>query len=442
VRSLASRVSLTAAVVLAVFIALTALALDRAFRESAEAAVRERLTAQLYLLMADAELDAGGTLSMPADLGDSRLTLPGSGLYAEILDADGRRLWHSPSAVGLALSAPRANGGELFQRVRLDGHDYFVAGLRVRWEVAGGDHPLRFNVFEDLARFNEQLARYRRSLWSWLGAMAALLLVGQALALAWGLRPLRTVARELKAIENGEQARIERPYPRELRRLTRNLNALLDHERAQQKRYKDALGDLAHSLKTPLAVLRGVGCADSGNARTLEEQVTRMDAIVQHQLARAATAGRSALVPPKAVAPVAERLLASLRKVHHKTVAVETAIAPRAAFRGDEGDLMELLGNLLDNAFKWCTTRVRLGAEIEGETLSLTVDDDGPGIPEARRGELLRRGVRLDEATPGHGIGLAMVGEIVAAYGGELRLESSRLGGARFVLRLPGGEAG
>ncbi len=438
--SLTARVSLTAAGVLAVCVALIAVVLDQAFRDSAEAAVRERLFAQLYLVMADAELDDQGQVSMPQQLDEARLMLPGSGLYAQIRDADGGVLWRSPSALGLQLTAPSRAGVELFQRTVIEAREYFVASLRVTWETGTGARPLRFAAYEDLQNFETQLGEYRRSLWTWLGGMAVLLLLGQVAALAWGLRPVRQAAAELKAIESGRQQRLQHAYPRELQGLTDNINALLAHEHAQQQRYRNALADLAHSLKTPLAVLRNLDLTAAPAAATLDEQVGRMDEIVQHQLGRAATAGRSALANAQPVAPVIERLLASLHKVHRdKGVQVVAQVAPEAGFRGDPGDLMELLGNLLDNAFIWCRRQVRIEASVAHRSLHLSIADDGPGIPPEQVERVLQRGGRLDEAVPGHGIGLAMVRDLIASYDGELQIGRSPLGGALLRISLPGG---
>lgn len=440
--SLSRRVTLASALVLTVFIGLTALALEQAFEQSARSAMRERLFAQLYLVMAAAEISDSGMLMMPGHLAEARLELPGSGLYARISKPSGEVRWHSPSALGLELPPYPADSGEreYFSRLNLNGADYFLAALGVEWETVGGSVPLNFSVMEDSSSFAQQMSRYRRTLWGWLGAMALLSLLALPGALAWGLRPLRTVAAEVRAIESGAQQRLERNYPKELQRLTDNINTLLRHERAQQERYKNALGDLAHSLKTPLAVLHGLAEGQGDHSPALREQIARMDNIVQYQLQRAATAGRRALTPPLALGPTLERLLASLRKVYRgKGVRVELALQPGAVFHGDEGDLMELLGNLLDNAFKWSAGTVRISAQGGRDGLWLTVEDDGPGIDEACATAVLQRGVRLDEATPGHGIGLPIVREIVAAYGGELVIDRASLGGAVIQIHLPNG---
>ena len=437
--SLTARVSLIAAVVVAAFVVLTAIALDRAFRHSAEAATRERLTAELYLLLADAELDADGGLHLPDRLRDPRLALPGSGLYATIDDGAGTPSWRSPSAAGSELPPVIDGDGETLLRVGVSPDEFFVATLAVQWEYAGGERPLRFLVYEDLRPFEARLDEYRAELWRNLGVMALLLLIAQAAALAWGLRPLRTAAQELKAIESGERERLLGHYPRELHGLTDNLNALLGRERARQQRYRHALDDLAHSLKTPLAVLRALDVRGERAAEAVAEQVSRMDAIVQRQLAQATVEGRPILTTPVAVAGVAERLLASLHKVYRERgVETECRIAPGTSFHGDEGDLMELLGNLLDNAFKWCRKRVRVEARAEGGTLWLTVADDGPGIAPAAAELILRRGVRLDESTPGQGIGLAMVNDLAKAYGGAVEIDRSPWQGAEVRIRLPG----
>ncbi len=438
--SLSSRVSLASALVLTTFIALTALALEQAFEQSAHSSMRERLFAQLYLVMAAAEVSDSGILMMPGHLAEARLELPGSGLYARITNPAGETRWHSPSALGLELPPFPSDtaGRESFTRLNFNGGEYFLAALGIEWETLSGSVPLNFSVMEDSSSFEQQMSRYRQTLWGWLGAMAVVSLLALLAALAWGLRPLRTVAAEVRAIESGAQEGLERDYPREIKRLSDNINTLLHHEHAQQARYKNALGDLAHSLKTPLAVLRGLGDSVGEHSPTLHEQVDRMDNIVQYQLQRAATAGRSALATPLPLQPTVERLLATLQKVYRdKGVKVASSLQQESTFRGDEGDLMELLGNLLDNAFKWCQSRVGVHAHHEGGKLVIRVEDDGPGIAAEQAAQVLLRGVRLDEATPGHGIGLPMVRDIVEAYGGTLTVEhSAQLGGACFKIEL------
>ena len=439
--SLTRRVIAAGALVLTFFIVVTALALERAFEQSAHSAMRDRLFAQLYLVMAATEVRGDGQLELPAELSETRFNLPGSGLSARIGNDKGDTLWQSPSAVGLQLPTPSNHpDGEQFGLLNIKGEELFMASLAIEWQTDPISLPLQFSVTESPRPYFAQINRYRQTLWGWLGAMAAVALLALLAALSWGLRPLRTAASELAAIESGKQEGLQQEYPRELKRLTDNINTLLRHEHAQQARYKNALGDLAHSLKTPLAVLRGLDSDSAAESRTLHEQIDRMDNIVQYQLQRAATAGRQqVLAAPLLLRPTIERLLATLQKVYFdKGVKVELALQEKVAFHGNEGDLMELLGNLLDNAFKWASSTIYIAARCEGETLQLEVADDGPGIDAAQADQVLQRGVRLDEATPGHGIGLPLVRDIVAAYGGGLEIGRATLGGALFRLQLPG----
>lgn len=440
--SLSARFGLSAALVLLIFVLLTAAALERAFQDSARSAVRDRLLGQLYLLMSVVEVSELGQLQLPTALPEARLELPESGLYAAIRAGEDRAAWRSPSAVGVELPRPAEVEavGERFELTQTGQSAFFVASLAVDWESNGATYPLDFQIVEDTRAFEAQVARYRHSLWGWLAAMGLLLLATQLLILRWGLRPLRAIATEIEAIEAGRQERMQHDYPRELQPLTERLNALLRHERAQQARYKDALGDLAHSLKTPLAVLRAAADepGERGLRGTLDEQIGRMDNIVQYQLQRALTSGRSVLSAPVPIAETAERIGRSLHKAHRdKNIDLRIDVDSDAHFRGNEGDLMELLGNLLDNAFKWARKKVSVHAEYAQGALALIVEDDGPGIEPDQAEALLQRGARMDESVPGHGIGLAMVRAIVGAYEGSLSIERGYMGGARVVVRIP-----
>ncbi|MBD3617890.1 MAG: GHKL domain-containing protein [Chromatiales bacterium] len=439
--SLGLRVGLAAVLVVGLFVLLTAAALERAFRDSAEHAARERLQAQVYLLIAAAEVGPRGELSLPERLGEARFNVSESGLYAAVQDARGRLLWVSPSARGLDIPFPDVSGTTDTRFERLASEPPLHAlRMMVSWEASGTTLPLNFVVLEELGPYLAQLRQYRRDLFAWLGGMGVLLVAVLGLTLRWGLAPLRRVTREVKAIETGTQDGLRRDYPRELRPLTENLNALLGQERARQQRYRDGLGDLAHSLKTPLAVLRGMlgePALPPAWRREVDEQLQRMDDIVAYQLQRAATAGRRALAAPVDLAQVVERILGSLAKVYReRQIVMQRHLTPGLRLRMEAGDLMECVGNLLDNACKWASSQVRVTTHAEDGRLCLVVEDDGPGIAPSRREAILARGMRLDEHTPGHGIGLAMVREIVDAYGGRLRIEDSPLGGAKMVVEL------
>jgi two-component system sensor histidine kinase PhoQ len=262
-----------------------------------------------------------------------------------------------------------------------------------------------------------------------------LLLLTQALLLRWGLAPLRGMAREIQRIEQGEQGKVEGSYPSELAGLTHNLNGLIDQERARQTRYKEALDDLAHSLKTPLAALRATLDEPDQLPAMVAQQVTRMDGIVMHQLGRAGASGAARLGPQLALAPIVQRIQGTLAKVYlDKNLTFTVDCAPGLSWRLDEGDAFELLGNLLDNAAKWARSAVSSRVWLQDQALCIRIIDDGPGFADEQA--VPGRRVRLDEQVPGHGIGLAVVRDLVASHQGELRVSRAPGGGAQVDVVL------
>ena len=473
-QSLNARLTLATSLLLAAFLGLAGWTLDRAFRESAESAVHERLQAQIYGLLAAADLNAQGGIELPAELPDERFRRPGSGLYAQVIQHDGAAAWQSRSLLGQELPLPPRLSPGSWQFDRLPAHGdprLFRLGLGVAWDLTGdltgdlAEDPdgrsvgFSFWVSESPGAYLAQVSRFRQNLWVWFGALALGLLLAQGLVLRWGLAPLRRAERDLAAVEAGTQDGLSGRYPRELRGLTDNLDALLRSERGRLARYRNALADLAHSLKTPLAVLHGA--SRQGDPQELHvivrEQTERMGQIVDYQLQRAATSGRTTLLAPVAIAPALQRIVRTLEKVYAERRLVFTVdAAATLQFRADESDLLELCGNLLDNACKWARQRVRVEARIDTDistgiktgsgdgtdsaALLITVEDDGPGVDAAQRRAVFSRGVRADSTVPGQGIGLAMVRDIAAAYGGRIEIDHSpTLGGARVQVWLPVG---
>jgi len=439
--SLNLRIILSATLVLVTFITLTAAALDRAFIDSTESALRDKLTSQLYALMAAAEVTEQNII-MPSNELDALLGLPSSGMYAFITDKSGDILWRTASTLGATPPLPESlkSGVKRFHKTRSKQDEYYSFSHGVNWETETRNISLTFNITTDLNSFNKQINEYRTTLWGWLLAMAILLLISQAVILRWGLFPLRKVGTELNKIETGEQQKIEASYPQEIEQLTSNINLLLQQERNQKTRYRNALGDLAHSLKTPLAVLQsGISRDNTEQQQTTEllEQITRMNSIVEYQLQRASTAGASSIGQPINIKSVTNRLLDSLQKVYlEKAIKVDVSIDDDIFFKGDEGDLMELLGNLMDNAFKWATHNIKISAKKSNNKLSVSIMDDGPGIAAEQIETLLQRGTRADQAVLGHGIGLSIVSNIIEAYQGELIIKKSSLGGAEIVINI------
>ena len=436
--SIRARLTIGAAAVLIAFVAGAGLAVQRAHADSVRAAHFAQLRSTVYLLLAGAEVDAAGALVMPESFPEPRLSLPGSGLYASILNVGRREAWQSASAVGLGPPFQRSVGvGQWRQETLISGDRAFLAvGYGVTWAGRAQPAPLVLSVLEDQAEVDREVAVFERTLWTWLGGAGALLLLAQALLLEWGLSPLRRIAREVGRIEQGDQGEVTGRYPAEITGLTANLNTLIRQERVRQTRYKEALSFLAHSLKTPLAVLR-TALDDPVRLRAVvEEQVARMDDIVQHQLGRAAASGTTRFVPYLPLAPVLHRIRDSLQKVYaERKLDIAIDCAAGLQWRIDEGDAFEMFGNLMDNAAKWARTRVVVKVWREAERLAIRVDDDGPGFSDTE--SILQLHVRGDEQVPGHGVGLAVVKDLVASHEGQMNLSRSDLGGARLDIALP-----
>ncbi|HTT09043.1 MAG TPA: ATP-binding protein [Gammaproteobacteria bacterium] len=444
-RSLYARLLAAATIVVAGFLSLTGLALDQAFRESALTAMRDRLQTQVYMLLSAASFDKPDKRVMPVTLPDPRLSTPGSGLYAQLSRDDGTPVWRSNSLLGNGLPPTTVGKPGMFsfyEANAADGTPLFELAFKVRWEAGkGAPHNYIVQVAETAASYEDQLSSFRRSLRGWLAAAAAVLLLMQVLILRWGLRPLRQVAEEVTRVENGKQAEIRGDYPTELGGLVTNLNALIRSSAAHLERYRRSLGDLAHSFKTPLAVLRGAASGEGAPEelrQAVKEQVRRLDHTVAYQLQRAAASGRRALAAPLPVAPLLQKVQQSLAKVYaDKHLQMETRMKRPVEFFGDESDLLEILGNLADNACKWARRQVRITVRTAGGEsatrpgLIIEVEDDGPSIPPREWQRIFERGYRADTAVEGHGIGLAIVHDLVGeVYHGRLEVTQSDLGGA------------
>jgi two-component system sensor histidine kinase PhoQ len=239
---------------------------------------------------------------------------------------------------------------------------------------------------------------------------------------------------QIRLAEKGQLKRVDQTYPPELEKLKNSINHLLDSEQQQRTRYKNSLSDLAHSLKTPLAVL-------SGNTQLPEDAkdpLQQIDNQIQRQLKRAVAGASSAFEQNILLAPVADKLVNAMGKVYaDKNLDIQTHIQEQTQFKGDMTDLMEILGNLIDNACKAARGKVQLTATQQEQQLSINVDDDGQGIPEDKRHSLLQRGTRLDSYKEGQGIGMAVVTDLVSAYQGKLEISDSTLGGACIKLTFP-----
>jgi two-component system sensor histidine kinase PhoQ len=447
--SLQARLLLAAMLVLMIFTGLTGLVLDKAFRQSAEAAMQDRLQGYLFALLAAVDVDDQGKPRFSRNLPDARFDQPDSGLYAHVSQPEKGMTLNSPSLLGIKLPAMQniPVGEYHYEKIQINGEPHYRLEYRVRWETEPGHEvPLDFQIIVDLHGYQQQITTYRRNLWGWLGAAILLLLLVQAGVLHWSLKPLRKVATDLALIEAGKTDRLRGHYPKELQQLTDKLNDLLDHTRRQLTRYRDSLGNMAHSLKTPLAILANTlslkqtdSSKASGSTHEAQEQLQRIRQIIDYQLQRAATAGQTTPGTSTQLKPVVDKIINAMQKVFaDKGLRIDSHIDDDLTCQCDEGDILEVLGNLIENACKWCQQEVRITAlPLGAEGLEVTIEDDGPGIPATVREQVLQRGQRADPTTAGHGIGLAMVHEIILLYGGNLKIDTSQLGGAAIHIKLP-----
>ncbi len=446
--SLSRRLLISVSLPLALFFGIMVVVLDTSFRALSDRSLQELLDAQMVALIAAAEPQPNGGYAPPASDLAARLRTPRSGLYAQIRSAGGTSVWRSPSTAGAPIDfgPPLDPGARRVLYDRSANERIAIESRGIQFEDRQGSWEFTFSVAASLAPYEQELWRFRRSLFGWFIGLMLLLLFVLAALLRWVLAPVRRLEREIHAMEEGQSEQLGCGYPRELSGVVNNLNTLLIGERKRVARYRDTLGNLAHSLKTPLAVMRTAISADAvSDVTPLAPEIDRMDGIIEHQLKRAAATGGALLgQAPVEVMPILTELRAALLKVYaSKDFSIEVSAAGPAHFNGDRGDLTELLGNVLDNACKWCRTAVRVEASVDPtfpvrERLLLMVEDDGPGISAADRARIGQRGVRTDETVPGHGIGLAMVQDTIEMYGGSLVIDASPLGGARFRLRLPG----
>jgi two-component system sensor histidine kinase PhoQ len=442
--SLRIRLILLATVVLVLALGLVGLALNSANYRGAVSSLQIRMESYVYQVLAAMDVAPSGQFAVE-DLADPRLNQPGSGHYLVVEGRDIR--WRSASGLGIALPPPPVlDAGESGFAEPAAKDDYFVYAYGIGWQMPDGTiEPFTVSVWVEASELRSQTAAFRLGLWQSLGMAGTILVLAQILILFLVFRPLGQIARDVARVESGRSLHLEGDYPRELEPLARNVNRLLETEKSNQERIRNALDSLAHSLKTPLAVIQAGLPLHGGKAEaSMQNAVDEIQHLVATRLHRAGSSTRRTMAEPVAVKPQLRRIIESLAKVYsQKMIEPELIMEESLAFYGEKRDLLELMGNLADNAYKYGDSKVRIrtGAIGTGQSrpgLWIRVEDDGPGIGEASWGRLLQRGTRGDERVEGHGLGLAIALELVSAYGGDIEIGRSPLGGARIDVRIPG----
>ena len=436
---------LSAGLVLVAFFILALFVLERSFLYSAEQTLKEKLQIQIYGLLSVAEMSKSGKLKMPQDLQNERLSTPSSGLYAVIRRANHKLVWRSKSSIMVEVRPLQtfSTGIPIFLE---DKEQRFVLHYGFIWDNEYGV-PKKYviSIAEDGYFVSQQIKRFRDTLRIWFFSVGLVLVLTQFLVLRWSLKPLRRIAREIKAIEIGDKNHLSDTYPTELLGLTNNLNTLVSSERAHLERYRNTLADLSHSLKTPLAILRN-GLEEIDVPReTMESQISRMNEIIQYQLQKAAAKGQKKLMGTIDSHDIIQKIISSLDKVYFdKKITFDLSVSGSTDVYCEEGDMYEIAGNLLDNSAKWCKNHVKiflfdLRTEKDSKySFLLQIEDDGCGIEKNKLSNILQRGVRADENIDGHGIGMAVVYELLELLGGKLLGGRSKtLGGIKWMVYFP-----
>ncbi|MBS0302556.1 MAG: sensor histidine kinase [Proteobacteria bacterium] len=433
-------------------IALAGWALRALFQDHITQQLQAQLVVQLDQLSAAVDWTPQGGANVAAMAADPRLAQPLSGLYWQIdrlgprpqaAVARSRSLWDQTLPLPPAPDKPPARGYHPFSLQDAQGHR-LLAVARTLQLPDDDAPPLRLAVAGDEALLAEPLQRFTRLLLMALGILALGLALAVAVQLQLALRPLKLLRQGLAAVRGGTAARIEGRFPQELQPLVTEFNHVLAENADMVQRARTQAGNLAHAVHTPLSVLANAAAQEPGPLGALvREQVDAARRQVDYHLARARAAAAvraTGLCTP--VLPPARALLRTMEHLHDAR-ALSFELAPQAqelAFRGEEQDLYEMLGNLIDNAGKWARTRIVVDVQCDGGQLCITVDDDGPGIPEEQRERMFERGVQLDERRPGSGLGLDIVRALVDSYGGSVQALQSPLGGAQMRLCLPRAE--
>lgn len=448
-RSLAFRVIAFSTIWAVIALVVIATIISALFRQASEAGFQSLLSAQLFNLISAVSISDDGRIQGDPDLGDLRYTIPNSGWYWSV----------EPASAGVSgelrsvsmqgdIEPPTAEEAPFnfnFQRrYRIEGlNGEELQVLESEFALGDDDRVARFRIMGNRSALEAETAAFDREIYLYLGVFGFGMIAINVAAILLGLRPLGQVREALARVRQGAAQQLDGTFPVEIAPLANETNALIENNRRIVERSRTQVGNLAHSLKTPLAVLANEGRALGGKRGGLiVEQADQMRQQVDHYLQRARIAAqRDSIVYRTPVAPVLTRMGRVIERLNpHLSV---TVTLPDAAvvFAGEQQDLEEVLGNLLENAGKWAREHIEMSllphaSTADADHFAVVIEDDGPGIPADKAAEALKRGARLDETKPGTGLGLSIVSDLVNEYGGSLSLDGSPKGGLRVTVRL------
>ncbi len=449
--SLSVRLIAAASLWSAVALVVAGVILTSLYRQTVEQAFDERLGVYLTTLIGNLATQNPRALADPGNLGEQRFELLYSGWYWQVRRPNGgpvllasRSLFSDVLDIGKATEAQTVDGVTAGALVGPENQSLRVLGRTIIF-----DQDARFDVLVagDAGEMRSQIAAFRTSVILTLAVFGIGLVIATMIQIRWGLRPLDRVRVGLAQLRSGKETRFEGPFPAEIEPLAKELNALLESNQQIIERARTQVGNLAHALKTPLSVITNEARSSRGPlADKVAEQAALMSRQVGHYLDRARIAARSNIIGAVTeVEPVITRLMRAMRRIHDdKGLDLAAEVPNGARFKGEQQDLEEIVGNLVDNACKWARSKVTVAITYQSPPdgdhdgrLSVRIDDDGPGLTEEQRAEATRRGRRLDESKPGSGLGLSIVTDLIALYEGSFRLDRSPDGGLRAEIELP-----
>jgi signal transduction histidine kinase len=451
--SLAFRLMVSSAIVAVILLVLAAVLLNQLFQKALERNFDARLLAAIDALSANVEPGADGTPALTGTLADNRFAIADSGWYWQVVPPksgirpllSASRL-NEPLPVSAADHQPRdQNRIAAFSMRDEKGTQLRAIEQKVTYDGSPGEFS--FMVTGNFDELKDEVRAFRNALYATLGLLGAGLLAAMSFQVNFGLRPLKHLQGRLNDIRSGRIEMLESGYPSEIQPVADELNLLVQSNFEVIDRARMQVGNLAHALKTPISVLTNEARDAPGQlSEKVKEQVEVMRDQVNLYLDRARRAARAQSIGAvTGVESVLQSLGRTLERINRdKGVTVAVMADPALKFRGERQDLEEMVGNLMDNACKWGRSRVEVRARLmptPGEDgrrwLDIEVDDDGPGLRPEQRATAVKRGQRLDESKPGSGLGLNIVTETAAMYGGRVELEDAGLGGLRVRLHLP-----
>lgn len=442
--TLSARLFAFASLAAVVGIAIVALVISNEYRSNAEARLNDLLTANVFNLMGSVEVSETGRLQGQPDLGDARYRLFDSGWYWSVskVGTPSTQI-SSPSLSDQSIEIPPNTAfDETFQReFEVSDHNgNMLAGLEAQVFLGEGNDLYSFRITANKSALNEEINSFVQRLALILSVFAFLIIASTYLVVRLGLKPLSRATQRLGDVRTGDATRISGNFPDEIQPLIDETNALIASNNLIVDRARTQVGNLAHSLKTPLAVMQNELVRLPDKSRTLfDEQMTAMRKQVQFYLDRARISARSTTsIASTPVFPVLQKLGDVVAKLNrNKDVSIELDAVSSVCFSGEEPDLQEIVGNLLENASKYAATGLELTATYENSVLTIWVEDDGPGMDEEQIQKAMQRGGRVDEAKTGWGLGLSIIHDLVEEYEGTFDLGRSNRGGLKAIVQLP-----